>query len=83
LILAHTKTSEIISCIGLSLYKILLHFKALLWEAIILLLPPYTCKAYPIAILLHDHCATYAPPTDPSFYAIHHTILTVAISCKG
>jgi len=30
--------------------------------------PPLpTCKAYPIAILLHDHCAIYAPPTDPPF----------------
>jgi len=39
-----------------SLYKISFHFKALLWESIIRLLPPPTCKAYPMAILLHDHC---------------------------
>ena len=51
----------------LSLYKILLHFKALLWESIILLLPPPTCKAYPLAILLHGHCTIYAPLPTPPF----------------
>jgi len=69
---------------GVSLYKILFHFKALLWESIIVLPPPHpTCKAYPAAILLHDHCAIYAPPPTPPLYAIHHTILVMAISCKG
>ena len=29
--------------------------------------PPPTSKAYPIAILLHAHCAIYAPPTEPPF----------------
>jgi len=37
------------------LYKVLFHSKALLWESVILL-PPLTCTAYPIAILLHDQC---------------------------
>ena len=46
-------------------------------------MPPPSCKAYPIAILLHDYCAIYNPPTNPLVYAIHHTILTIAISCKG
>jgi len=46
-------------------------------------IPPPTCKAYPIAILLHDHCALYAPPPTPPVYATHHTILMMAISCKG
>jgi len=46
-------------------------------------MPPPTCKAYPIALLLRDHCAIYARlPTSP-FYAIHHTILVMAISCRG
>jgi len=45
--------------------------------------PPHTHKAYPIVILLHNYCATYAPPLTPSVYAIHHTILVIAISCKG
>jgi len=50
---------------SLSLYTILFHFKVLLWESIIRLLPPPICKAYPIVILLHDHCAIYAPPQPP------------------
>jgi len=49
---------------SLGLYKILFHFNALLWESTILLWTPSTCKAYPFA-LLHDHCATYDPPTAP------------------
>ena len=76
--------SKRISCEGqLSLHKILFHFKALLWESIISLLPLLTCKAY----FLSYYCTTiaqYIPPTPtPSFYAIHHTILVMAISCKG
>jgi len=67
----------------ISPYKILFHFKALLEESIIILSPPNTCKAYPIAILLHAHCAIYAPPPTSLFYAIHHTISVMAISCKG
>jgi len=47
--------------------------KALLWESIILLLPSPTCKAYPIAILLHDHCAICALPPTALLYAIYHT----------
>ena len=54
----------------ISLYKILFHFTALVWESIILLLPPPTCNAYRVAILLHDYCAIYAPPTDPLVYAV-------------
>ena len=48
---------------GLCLYKIVFPFRALLWESIIHLLPSSTCKAYPIAILSHDHCLTCAPPS--------------------
>jgi len=54
-------------CSQLSLYKILFHFKVLLWESIILVLPPPTCNTYPIAILLYDFCTIYAPLTDPPF----------------
>ena len=69
---------------GFNLYKRLFHFKALLWESIILLLPPPP-PAKPI--LLQYYCTTIAqytppPPTAP-FYAIHHTLLVMAISCKG
>jgi len=66
-----------------SLYTILFDFKALSAESIILLLPPPTCKAYTIALLLHDHCAIYARPPTPPLYGIHHTILVMAMSCKG
>ena len=45
--------------------------------------PPPTCKAYPIALLLRDHCAIYARLPTPPCHAIHHTILVMAISCKG
>jgi len=69
--------------IPVSLYKILFHFTALVWESIILVLLPPTCKAYPIAILLHDYCAIYDPSPTPLLYAIHHTILVMTISCKG
>ena len=65
------------------LHTILFRFKALLWESTILLLPPPTCEAYPVAILLHDHCAIYALPPTLLLYAIHNTILVMAISCKG
>jgi len=50
------------------LHKILSHFKALLWESIVLLLPHPTYKAYAIAILLHDHCAINAPPPTPPLW---------------
>jgi len=45
--------------------------------------PPQTANAYPIAILLHTHCAIYTPPPTLPLNAIHHTILVMAISCKG
>jgi len=44
---------------------LLFHFTALVWESSILVLASLTCKAYPIAILLHDHCAIYTPPPTP------------------
>jgi len=46
-------------------------------------LPSPTRKAYPMAILLHDHCGVYAPPPTSPLYAIHHTILAMSISWKG
>jgi len=68
---------------GLSLYKILYRFKALLWESIILLFPPPMLQRLPIAIPLHDHCTMHAFPPTSLLYAIHHTMLVMAISCKG
>jgi len=74
----------------LSLYKILFHFKALLWESIILVLSPPTCKqSLPYCMHYYCYCMTIAqytsPPTDPSFLC--HTPYNIgdanAISCKG
>ena len=44
--------------------------------------PPPACIAHTIAILLHDCCAMYDPPPTLLLYAIHHTILVMAVSCK-
>jgi len=70
--------------IPLSLYKILFHFEALLWESIMLALPPPppTCNASPIAIQLHDHCVIYAPHRPPLCMP-YTTLLVMAILCKG
>jgi len=72
-------------CVGvqLGLYKILVHYIAFATEPIIIDLPPPTCNTYIVAIVLHDYCAIYAPVLTPLLYAIHHTILAMAISCKG
>jgi len=67
----------------LSLYKILFHFKAVLWSMSSFYCYPPECNAYNIAILLHAHCTIYVPPPTLPLYAIHHTILMMAISCKG
>jgi len=68
-------------CFGL--YKILFHFKALVHELIILILP--SRPASPTR--LQYYCTTIAhirpPPPPPLAYAMHHTILVGAISCKG
>ena len=46
--------------------------------------PAHTCTARTIAILLHVFCARYDASTrPPPFYAIHYTILVIAISCRG
>ena len=45
--------------------------------------PPPTCIPRTIAILLHVYSAVYDAPPTHLLYAIHHTILAMAISCKG
>ena len=65
------------------LYKILLDLEAFVHEPILRALPPPTCIARTLAILLHVYCAIYDAPPTPLVYAIHHTILVIAISCKG
>jgi len=52
-------------------------------ESIIRIPPLPTCIAHKIAIRLHDYKAIHEPPPDPRLYAIYHTILATAISCKG
>jgi len=42
--------------------------------------PPSIYKAYPIAILLHDHCSIYAPPSTPLLYVTYHTILVMGLT---
>jgi len=46
-------------------------------------IPPPTCNAHTLAIVLQDYCAIYAPLPTPLLYATHHTILVIAISCRG
>ena len=65
----------------LSLYNIFFQFQVYCVSSIFY---PPTCKACPIATLLHGHCAIYAPLTDPRpLNGIHHTLSVMAISCKG
>jgi len=72
-----------------NLYTILFRFKAAVFSVGVdhPFISHSTCKAYPIAIQLHAHCAIYAPLTDDPphipIYAMHHAILVMAISCKG
>jgi len=44
---------------------------------------PPACIAHTVTLLLQNHCAIFDPSPTPRFYAIHHTILCIAISCKG
>jgi len=64
-------------------YKTFVHFKAFVHESIILCYSLPICIADTIATPLHDYCAIYDLPVTPLLYAIHHTILIVAISYKG
>jgi len=65
-----------------SLYKILYHFKALLWKSIILFLPPPNLQSLPYRCCTPIARYTTPRPTPP-LYAIHHNVLVMAISCKG
>jgi len=63
------------------LYKILFYFEALLWESIILVLPSPRLQRLPYCITSVRPLRIYAPPPTLPFYAIHYTILVMAISC--
>ena len=69
----------------LGLCKIFVCFKAFVHESIVRIVPPSTVLriAHAIAVLLHDRCAMQDPPPTPLVYAIYHTKLGLAISCKG
>jgi len=49
----------------------------------IIRLPPPTCIARTIAILLHVYSTVYDAPPTHLLHAIRHTVLAMAISCKG
>jgi len=79
----HTILAVTISCKGqVGLCKILFYFKTFMHESIIRLLPPPTCTACTIAMLLYVYSAVYDAPPTPSLYTIHHTVLAMAISRK-
>ena len=67
----------------IGLYNMFVHFNAFVNEPSLIVLPPPTCNARTVAIVLHDYCARYAPSPTPLLYAIHHTRLVIAILCIG
>jgi len=69
--------------IKIDLYKILFHFKAFVSRSLSHVYCPPTCNAHTTPILLHIYCTMNAPPPTPLLYAIQHTRLAMAISCKG
>jgi len=69
--------------LGISLYKILFHFKTIVWESIILVLPPPHLQSLPYCNNIAGPLRNIRPPhRPPLYYAIHHTILVMAISCE-
>jgi len=50
-----------------SIYKILFHFKALLWESIIRLLPPHHLQSLPYCNTIARLLRNIRPPTDAPF----------------
>jgi len=73
------------TALTLSLHKILFHFKfkALVRESIILILPPPHLHSLRYCNTIARPLRNIRPPSTPNGYAIHHTILVMAISCKG
>jgi len=80
---ALTKLAGIRSVQVLGLYTILFYFEAFVHESIILSLPPATCIARTIVMLVHVYRAIYDASPTPHLYTMHNTILAMAISCKG
>ena len=55
----------------MSLYKILFHFKALLWDSILLLMPPPHLQSLPDCNTIARALRNIRPPTDPP--CVYHT----------
>jgi len=72
-----------VGALQVGLYKIFVYFELFVHESNLLsfLAPP--CIPHTVAILLHNDCAVYDPPSTSIMYAIQHTILVITISCKG
>ena len=58
-----------------SLFKILFHFKALLWESIILLVAPLFLQRLPYCNTIARLLRNIRPPTDPPF--VCHTLYSI------
>ena len=52
-------------------------------ESIVLSFFRPACIAHTVAILLHGYWAIYDPLSTSLWYAIHHIILLITMSCKG
>jgi len=78
--LSVSSSTELGSC-RLAFTRYCFYSEAFVHESIIRVLPPPTCIARTIAILLQVDRAIYDAPPTPLFYAIHHTILVMTISC--
>ena len=65
------------------LCTITVYLELFVYKSTILLFAPPTCNAHTITILLDDYCAIYDAPPTPPLYAIHTTILAMALSYKG
>jgi len=73
----------LLTCSTLAFTRYSFNFDAFVCESIILLLPSPPAMPTLLHILLHDYCAIYDPLPTPLLHAIDHTILVMAISCKG
>jgi len=56
---------------------------AVLWKSIIFLVSPPLAKPTPLQYYCTPIAQYTPPPSAPLLYAKHHTILVMAISCKG
>jgi len=73
----------VIDVLQVGIYKIFFHFEAFVHESILLVLPPPLALLTPLQYYCTDIAQNTTLPPTPLLYAIHHTILAIAISCKG